>query len=200
MATNITGLKAHWKETVEAVNTQERAIVLMQRRDMVGVMVPAYMLYEYHRKLPHLSEISPLRHVKEKEYKRDPKKYVGDLEQGMNLIIVNRDGCPLFGVSSRYFSFEFRTNDSGHVEFRDDVAPYMYNDRIFSKTDVDPEQEKRAIAFLTAFAESCKPEPLPEMSEADRKHLKAAIEAIGTSGLDRKKVRHRVNSLSLDVD
>ena len=188
------GLKTRWKHTMSAVNDHHHAVVLLERRDMVGLCVPPLYLYEYHRKMPRFAGISPIKHVEVAAFKKDPRSYAGDLENTLNLVLVD-DVRPVLGIASRYFSYELKADNEGKIGFRDDVAKYMFNDVIWKPPPKKPEAKKRK-----SLRESWKLPPRPRMSAPDKTYVARAVgqirRAMAARNPDIEEIKHM--DLSLD--
>ena len=134
-------LKTAWNKTSHEVGEEGRAVALIENRDMVGAIIPADFLYEFHRKMPHLKDMDPIIHVSENDFKQNFEQYSNNLSEGASLIILDGDDKPKFAIASREFSVDITTNENGVAAFRGELAEYMFNDRFPDHDDIEKTED-----------------------------------------------------------
>jgi len=134
-------LKVAWNKASHEVREEGKAVALIENRDMVGTIIPADFLYEFHRKMPHLKDMDPIIHVSENDFKQNFEQYSSNLSEGASLIILDADDKPKFAIASREFSVDITTNENGVAAFRGELAKYMFNDRILGSDDIEKTED-----------------------------------------------------------
>lgn len=173
-----------WRKAEEAVREEGKAIVLLSRHEMVGTIVPASLLYEFHRKMPFLKAMDPIAHVTKEDFRQNFENCADHLRAGMNLVILDGESKPVFGIANKFFSVDLKTDGAGRVEFSGQLAKYMFN---------DDEPEDSELPDFPACGTIC-------MLKADQKRVDAAIDAIySVRRHTRKSIDNAVNTMSLDL-
>ncbi len=194
-------LKKSWNETAHEVNDEGRAIALMHNRWMVGTVVPAAFLYEFHRKMPQLRELDPIIHVPEKDFKSNFEHYAGQLEKGTNVVVLDAENRPKFAVATHGFSIDIETDENGYATFRDEMAQYMFNDVELDqealRREVEEAEKDDELKYMMEAAKEL-PDETPPMSDEDAQKVDRVLAEIAKVTPNRRSIENAVQNLSFD--
>ena len=189
-------LKSSWDEAIDTVNGEQKPIVIMSGpgRDMPGAIVPAEYLYAFHYTFPHLSDLSPIHHVTPEDLKRNFEDLSHMLFEGHNIVVVNDDGHPIFGVANWGAAFDFVIQPNGKMELVDEFSQHMFSGEVYVY-EPDPEEDKK---FREMFGD-WEPPALPEMSEKDARIVKEMVERLSGVCAGREHYAEAVRDAVIDL-
>ncbi len=110
----------------EVANNDDKAIALISKRGMAGVIVPSKILSEFNKKIPSHVIDNPIKYVTKVFFKDEFELCKSYLDAGSSLIVTDNNGNDIFGVASKEFSSQLKTDDHGHVKFADDIDDYIF--------------------------------------------------------------------------
>ena len=189
-------LQSSWDEAIDTVNGQQKPIVIMSGpgRDMPGAVVPAEYLYAFHYTFPHLSDLSPIHHVTPEELKAHFDDLSNMLYEGHNIVVVNDEGHPIFGVANWGTALDFEIQPDGTMALRDEFSQHMFSGEVYVY-EPDPEDHKK---FIELFGD-WEPPPPPEMSERDARIVKEMVECLSGVGSGRERYAEAVRDAVIDL-
>ncbi len=188
-------LNSSWNDTAHEVNDTGCAVALTHKREMLGVLVPAAFLYEFHRKMPHLSDLDPVLHVSQQDLKKNFDSASSHLQNGGSLVVLNQESNPQFAVVSREFAIGITTDHDGIAGFEGEMANYMFNDRI-----LDPKEYEGAEDAFKYDGEALDDmlARTPLMSEEDAQKVQKAMDAMSNTDQSQASIHQAVQSLALE--
>ncbi len=110
-----------WRDTISTVNDNGSGIVLMLKGDMIGVIVPESLLREFYNNINNPEESDAVTYVTKSELKNNFEACANRLSLGENLIVLDENEEPLFGVACREFSTFIKINQKNIVIFKEHV-------------------------------------------------------------------------------
>ncbi len=192
-------LRSDWDDVTGAVKQEGKAVVLLEHKDMVGLIVPPSFLYEHHRKMPHLSEMDPIMHISVDDYRNEPSLLAGHVENGGSAVLLDQEGKPALAVVSRGFAIDIQADAQSTASFKEPMAAFMFNDRALTQEELDDKGDlsQEELDYLGDLAGDYMA-ALPKMSDSDLLKLQKAISAMNMASQDRHGIDGAVESLSFD--
>ncbi len=130
-------LKRSWKKALDTVTNDGTAIVLMHKRDMVGVIIPTSLKDKFYDNIPQADETDPRVYKKENEFKNDFEQVAHQLNSGNSVIVTDNDNNELFTIASRGFAVFLETDKTGHVDFTKNLMEEIENPDKQSDFDIN---------------------------------------------------------------
>ena len=172
--------------------------LLTGHHTMLGAIVPAAFMYEFHRKIPQFAEISPIMHVQAETFGCDFETYEHYLQSGGNIVVLDHNGKPEFAIASREFCYELRVDKNGRATFCPSVLPYMFNDASPHFLDESSEQEHWVYSVAAGYMFG---EKLPVMLDRDRRAIARAIDAISSATRrDQTTIHQTIQGMAFRLD
>lgn len=182
-----------WDDVAARVNDSGESVVLMSKREMAGLIVPAAFLYEFHRKMPHLTEYDPIIHVSQNDFKVNFPAHRQTLVDGGNIVVLGDDKRPVFGIASKGFCINLKVSKGGLVDFDEEMGAYMFNDRFFDPATLDNDQDiDPSLKYLIADAQAFLEETVPKMTLNDVHKVRLALERMNAAGATRNDLHTAV--------
>ncbi len=144
-------LKRDWDEVVRAVSEDRQMVILLDRHDEVGGLIPADMFYAAHL-TGNQEKLFPVAHVEVSDFRDNPEKWVEPSTGQWNYLTLRenlmllQDGKPQCALVTTLFFWDLNIEEDHTVRFTNQVYNHIYNPREPKKIKariLTPEEEKK---------------------------------------------------------